>query len=73
MVNKEFIKKIIKAKKYEYEAIKEILPDNFRNEVEEFEKEAFSLLNDAAIEVMKEDSEDITHKKTIKKVDVDFS
>jgi len=72
-MNKELVKKIIKAKKYEYEIIKEMLPNNLRSKVEELEKDALNLVKDAVIEVMKEDLKDETSKKVIKKVDVDFS
>lgn len=74
-MNKEFIKKIIKAEKLKYEAIKELLPDNLREKTEALEKDAFSLLKDIALEIIKEDIEEESHviKKTTKKVNVDFS
>lgn len=72
-MNKEFIKKIIKAEKYKFEAIKEILPDDLRKRVDGLEKEALDLLKDVTLEIMKEDIEEKTIKKAIKKVDVDFS
>lgn len=74
-VNKEFVKKIIKAEKLKYEAIKEILPINLRERVETFEKDAFNLLKDVAFELIKEDAveENRTAKKTTKKVKVDFT
>ncbi len=72
-MNKEFIKKIIKAEKYKYEAIKEILPTHLRKRVEEFEKDAFELFKDVAFELMKEDIKEKKSKKAVKKVDVDFS
>lgn len=73
MVNKEFIKKIIKAEKYKYEAIKEIMPNNIRKKVEELEKDTLGLLKDAVIEMMKEDLEEEKSKKVAKKIDVNFS
>jgi len=72
-MNKELVKKVIKAKKYEYDLIKEMLPNNLRNKVEELEKDALNLVKDAVIEVMKEESKEEKVKKAIKKVDVDFS
>jgi len=72
-VNKEFFKKIIKADKYKYLAIKEVLPNDLRKKVDEFEKDALNLLKDIAFEIMKDDVEEETGKKVIKKIDVDFS
>lgn len=69
-MNKEFIKKIIKAEKLKYEALKEILPNSVREKVDEFEKETFDLLKDIAFEMIKED---VPAKKSTKKVEVDFS
>jgi len=72
LMNKEFVKKMIKAEKYKYEAIKEILPQDLRKKVDEFEKDAFNLLKDVALEIMREDVEEETGTKVIKKVNVDF-
>jgi len=74
-MNKEFIKKMVKAEKLKYEAIKEILPNNLRQKVDSFEKDAFNLLKDVALEIIKEDVNEESHtdKKTTKKVNVDFS
>jgi hypothetical protein len=74
-MNKEFVKKMIRAEKLKYEAIKEVLPDNLRKKVENFEKDTINLLKDIAVEIIKEDlnnSADENIKKT-KKVEVDFS
>lgn len=73
MMNKEFVKNIIKAKKYEYQAIKEIMPDNLKKRLEEFEKYALNLLKDAIHEMIKEDLEEDNSKKITKKIVVDFS
>jgi hypothetical protein len=75
VMNKEFIKKIIKAEKLKYEAIKEILPNNLRERVNVFEKDAFNLLKDVALEMIKEDvkEENQVGTKSTKKVNVDFS
>ena len=74
-MNKEFVKKMIKAEKLKYEAIKELLPSSLRKKAEDFERDAFNLLKDIALEMMKEDVEEESHesKKTTKKVDVYFS
>lgn len=74
-MNKEFVKKMIKAEKLKYEAIKEIMPDNLKIKVEQFEKDAFNLLKDIALEIIKEDVVDESHvgAKSTKKVNVDFS
>ncbi|KAJ51669.1 hypothetical protein BD780_001679 [Clostridium tetanomorphum] len=72
-MNKEFVKNIIKAKKYEYQAIKEIMPDNLKKRLEEFEKYALNLLKDAIHEMIKEDLEEDNSKKITKKIVVDFS
>ena len=74
-MNKEFIKKVLKAEKLKYEALKEILPDSLREKVNSLEKDAFSLLKDVALELIKEDvkEQSSTDKKMTKKVNVDFS
>ena len=86
-MNKEFVKKMIKAKKLEYEAIKEIMPETIKNRIDSFQKEAFNLIKDVAIEIIKEDmqnrntnksecdidNETNTTNKNIKKISVDFN
>lgn len=82
-MNKEFVKKMIKAKRLEYEAIKEIMPDGLKNRVDSFEKEAFTLLKDLAIEILTENanekgkgnSEGDSNKdgKNVKKINVNFN
>ena len=74
-MNKEFIKKMIKAERLKYEAIKEILPDCLRQKVDALEKDAFELLKDVAIEIIKEDVkvDNGIDSKMTKKVNVDFS
>lgn len=74
-MNKEFVKKMIKAEKLKYEAIKEILPNNLRKKVEEIEKDTLNILKDIALEMIKQDVEEESYasKKITKKVDVDFS
>ena len=71
-MNREFIKKIIKAEKLKYEAIKEILPIKVREKVEELENDAFNILKDVAVELLNEEVKE-TNSKSIKKVNIDFS
>ena len=86
-MNKEFAKKMIKAKRLEYEAIKEIMPESIKNSIDSFQKDAFNLIKDVAIEIIKEDIQnrdttknkcDMDNKtnmnnKNIKKISVDFN
>lgn len=79
-MNKEFIKKIIKSEMLRYEAIKEILPENLKGRVENFEKEAASFMKDLALEMLSENictkgssSASDQNKKSTKKVQVDFT
>lgn len=78
-MNQEFIKKMIKAKRLEYEAIKEIMPDKIKNKIEDIEKDAFNLLKDIAIEIVKEEVEverennSSMNNKGSKKINVDFN
>ncbi|SHH79947.1 hypothetical protein [Clostridium intestinale] len=72
-MNKEFIKKMIKAEALKYEAIKEILPDKVRKRVDDIEKDAFSLIKDIAIYMIQEEKDEKEEKKITKKVEVDFS
>lgn len=78
-MNQEFIKKMIKAKRLEYEAIKEIMPDKIKNKIEVIEKDAFNVLKDIAIEIVKEEVEvkrennSSMNNKGSKKINVDFN
>lgn len=78
-MNQEFIKKMIKAKRLEYEAIKEIMPDKIKNKIESIEKDAFNLLKDIAIEIIKEEADikrennSSINTKGTKKINVDFN
>jgi len=69
-MNKVFLSKIIKAKKLEYEALKEIMPSGIRKKVDSFEKEAFNLIKGIVIEMIKEETD--VDKKVVKKIGVDF-
>ena len=72
-MNKEFIKKMVKAERYRYEAIKEILPETLRKKVEQLEKDAINVLKDTALDIMKEEANKETKKSSTKKVDIEFS
>lgn len=65
-MNKEFIKKMIKAEALRYSAIKEILPEGLKKRVDNFEKDAISILKDVAFEEFQEKSE----AKECKKVNI---
>lgn len=74
-MEKEFIKKMIKAEILRYEAIKEILPDRAKKHIDAIEKDAVEVIKDFALEIIKDNtsSKEQQTKKEIKKVNVDFS
>lgn len=74
-MNKEFIKKMVRAEMLKYEAIKELLPDDFKKKAENLEREALILLKDIALEIIKDENREgnCESKKTTKRVKVDFS
>lgn len=80
-MNKEFAKKMIKAKRLEYQAIKEIMPEDIRNRIDAFQKEAFNLIKEVAIEMVKDDMNEKSNKenkcdtdsKSVKKINVNFN
>jgi hypothetical protein len=74
-MNKEFVKKMIKAQLLRYEAIKEILPEELKKRVNDFEKNAASFAKEIAVEIMQDRSGEVSKEanKGAKKVDVDFS
>lgn len=82
-MNKEFVKKIIKAKRLEYEAIMEIMPDTVKKRAEKFQKDAVDLSKEIILDLIKDEefmnskkSEDNEKNenliKNIKKVKVEF-
>lgn len=73
-MRKEFIKKMLKAELLRYEAIKEILPENVKNNINKIEKDAVEVIKDLAIEFLKDEgaNKEKEVKKEIKKVKVDF-
>lgn len=77
-MNKEFVKKIMKAKMLEYEAIKELIPSNMRDKIESCEKELMDTFKDIALEmIMEEKNTDVNKaddtKKKVKKIGVEFN
>ncbi|MBU5437334.1 hypothetical protein KQI42_04895 [Tissierella sp. MSJ-40] len=73
-MNKEFMKKIIKAEILKYEAFKEILPDCIRGKLNDLEKESMSFLKDVTVEIIEESlKENKRGADEVKKVDIEFS
>lgn len=74
-MNKEFVKKMVKAEILRYEAIKEVLPERLKNRVDKIQKNTVSLIKDIAVEILKENvsEQEAKAKKETKKVEVDFS
>jgi hypothetical protein len=73
-MNSEIIKKLIKIEKLKYEIIKDILPEKALHRLNNFEKEAMTIIKDIAVGVMSEScekSEDDVEKQA-KKISVDF-
>lgn len=79
-MNKVFMKKLLQAKRLQYEAIKEIIPEKMKDRIDTFEKEAFELIKDIVIEMIKDETKEkgsTDHKgeatyKSAKKVSVEF-
>lgn len=75
-MNKEFVKKMIKAKKLEYEAIKELIPDNLKSKVKDFEEETSKFLKELALELIKDEVNEKRsdgNEKKVKKIGIDFN
>ncbi|MFL0252502.1 hypothetical protein ACJDT4_18990 [Clostridium neuense] len=67
-MNKEFVKKMLKAEMLRYSAIKEIMPEAIKDRIDKFEKEASGVLKEVAFEAFEEKSED--NPKECKKVNI---
>lgn len=67
-MNKEFVKKMIKAEMLKYSAIKDIMPEAIKGRIDNFEKEAAGVLKEAIFEAFEEKSED--KPKECKKVNI---
>ncbi|EPY2272460.1 hypothetical protein ACXAUS_001284 [Clostridium sporogenes] len=73
-MNKNFIKKMIKAKKLEYEAVQELMPNGLKSKINNMEKEVFNLLKDLSLELLKDEQLEKreSNTKQVKKIGVDF-
>lgn len=75
-MNKEFIKKMVKAEILRYEAIKEVLPEGLKIRVNELEKDMAGLMKELALDFMSDsmgmDCKKTEQGKSAKKVEVDF-
>jgi hypothetical protein len=74
-MNKEVVKKMIQIEKLRYEVLKDILPEKALQKLNNFEKEAFSLIKEIVLELMEEEHLEKTEeevKKEVKKVKVNF-
>jgi hypothetical protein len=79
-MNKTFMKKIIRAKMLEYEAIKEIMPGNLKKRITHLEKETLNIVKDIVLELISESDdeesnmkEDQASAKKATKISVDFN
>lgn len=74
-MNREFVKKMVRAEMLKYEAIKELLPDDFKKKAENLEREVLILIKDIALEIINDEKkeESCENKKTTKRVKVNFS
>ncbi|HEY8889550.1 MAG TPA: hypothetical protein VIM70_04800 [Clostridium sp.] len=73
-MNKEIIRKLIKIEILKYEIIKEILPGKVVHRLNNFEKEAVTVIKDIALGFIGDTSEDHEEeiKKEVNKVKIDF-
>lgn len=73
-MNKNFIKKIIKAKKLEYEAVQKLMPKSLKSKISNMEKEVLKLLRDLSLELLKDEELEKreSNNKQVKKIGVDF-
>ncbi len=67
-MNKEFVRKMLKAEMLRYSAIKEIMPEAIKGRIDKFEKEAADVLKEVVFEAFEEKSED--KPKECKKVNI---
>ena len=70
-MNKEFVKKMLQAKKLEYEALEEILPDSIKEKRKKIVSEFKDIIRDVIIEDITEDKS--TKNREVKKVNIDFN
>lgn len=70
-MNKEFVKKMLQAKKLEYEALEEILPDCIKEKRSRVVSEIKDIIREVIIEDVTEDKS--TKNREVKKVNIDFN
>ena len=70
-MNKEFVKKLLQAKKLEYEALEEILPDCIKEKRSRVVSDIKDIIRDVIIEDITEDKS--TKNREVKKVNIDFN
>lgn len=70
-MNKEFVKKMLQAKKLEYEALEEILPDSIKEKRKKIVSEFKDIIKEVVIEDITEDKS--TKNREVKKVNIDFN
>ncbi|MBU5317295.1 hypothetical protein KQI30_13645 [Clostridium bornimense] len=70
-MNKEFVKKMLQAKKLEYEALEEILPDCIKEKRSRVVSDIKDIIRDVIIEDITEDKS--TKNREVKKVNIDFN
>ena len=75
MINTAFITKMLKAKKLEYEAIKEIMQPKMKEQADKCEQNIMSAVKDIAFEMMRQsnNTDADEDKKATKKVNIDFN
>ncbi|MGK0465282.1 hypothetical protein [Clostridium sp.] len=73
-MNSEIIKKLVKIEKLKYEIIKDILPQKALHRLNNFEKEAMTIIKDIAVSVMSESCEksEAEAKKEVKRLRLIF-
>ncbi|HDK7175946.1 hypothetical protein [Clostridium sporogenes] len=73
-MNKNFIKKVIKAKKLECEAVQELMPKSLKSKISNMEKEVLKSLKDLSLELLKDGELEKreSNNKQVKKIGVDF-
>ena len=70
-MNKEFVKKMLQAKKLEYGALEEILPDCIKEKRSRVVSEIKDIIREVIIEDVTEDKS--TKNREVKKVNIDFN
>lgn len=76
-MNHEFVVKIMQAKKMEYEAIKEILPDKLLKHIDKLEIDMIDIMKELAISGFEDKGNNksksgVSKEKKIKKVEIEL-